>query len=165
VVKRAFLVAVGGATLVIAGLSGCSSNDSSSSSSGSSSGTSAAATSAESGSGSSSGVKVTIDGQDQNISGTVGCTTAGSNVVIGIGDGATGIGATVSTGDSPVVHQVGLGNVNGVALGFQEGLGQGNAKAEKDGNTYTITGSATGIDMSNPLQPITKPFEIVVTCP
>jgi len=44
-------------------------------------------------------------------------------------------------------------------------VGQGEAKAEKDGKTYTISGSATGVDMANPMQPVTKPFEIEVTCP
>ena len=29
----------------------------------------------------------------------------------------------------------------------------------------TITGTATGVDMANPMQPITKPFEIKVSCP
>lgn len=161
--KRGFLVAVGGAAIVIAGMSGCSSDNKSSSAS-TSSGTSSAAASA-SATAAPGGAKVSIDGQDQNIKGTVACTTAGENVVIGIGDGAAGVGATISAGDSPVVHQVGLGNVNGVALGFQEGVGQGNASAAKDGNSYKISGNATGVDMANPMQPVTKPFAIEVTCP
>jgi ipoprotein LpqH len=52
-----------------------------------------------------------------------------------------------------------------VTLGYQAGAGQGEAKAEKDGNTYKISGTATGIDMANPMQPVNKPFEIQVTCP
>jgi lipoprotein LpqH len=28
-----------------------------------------------------------------------------------------------------------------------------------------ISGTATGIDMANPMQPVNKPFEINVTCP
>ena len=39
------------------------------------------------------------------------------------------------------------------------------AKAEKDDKTYKISGNATGVDMANPMQPVTKPFEIEVTCP
>ena len=70
-----------------------------------------------------------------------------------------------ATGDSPVVHSVGLGNVNGVTLGFQENAGQGEAKVEKDGSTYKISGTAVGVDMANPLQPVNKPFEIEVSCP
>ena len=52
-----------------------------------------------------------------------------------------------------------------MALGYQEGAPGGSASATKDGKTYTITGTATGVDMANPMQPMTKPFEISVTCP
>jgi ipoprotein LpqH len=52
-----------------------------------------------------------------------------------------------------------------VTLGYTSGTGQGKAEATKDGNAYKITGTATGVDISNPLQPVNKPFEIDVTCP
>jgi ipoprotein LpqH len=165
VVKRGFLVAVGGAAIVIAGLSGCSSDEKTSESPAAESpATSAEATetgTAEAGSG---GTKVTIDGQDQNVSGTVVCTAMGGNMNIAIGDAATGIAAVVSE-DGATVQSVGLGNVNGVTLGYQNGTGQGEAKAEKDGNNWKVSGTATGIDMANPLQPVNKPFEIEVACP
>ena len=65
-----------------------------------------------------------------------------------------------------MLTSVGLGNVNGAVLGFQDGAGGGaGATATKDGSTYRITGTATGIDMANPMAPMTKPFEIEVTCP
>jgi len=85
-------------------------------------------------------------------------------VNIAIGEATTGIAAVVSEGDAPTVTSIGLGNVNGVTLGYAAGAG-GEAKAEKDGNTYKITGTATGIDMANPMTPVNKPFEIEVTCP
>jgi lipoprotein LpqH len=159
------VVAVGGAAIVIAGLSGCSSakkseSTSSSASSGKSASASAGATAAPSG----GGTKVSIDGQDQNVKGTVVCSAMGGNMDIAIGDAATGIAAVLSS-DGSTVQSVGLGNVNGVTLGYQSGAGQGDAKATKDGNSYKITGTATGIDMANPLQPVNKPFEIDVTCP
>ena len=152
--KRGFVVAVGGAAIVVAGLAGCSSEKKSE--------TSGETSSAASAEGKST---VTIDGKDQAVQGTVVCSTMGENVNIAIGDATTGIGAVVGTGDSPVVHSVGLGNVNGVTLGFQENAGQGEAKAEKDGNTYKISGTAVGVDMANPMQPLNKPFEIEVSCP
>jgi len=71
----------------------------------------------------------------------------------------------VMSEDASTVKSVGLGNINGVALGFQEGAPGGSASATKDGNDYKITGTATGVDMANPMQPMTKPFEIAVTCP
>jgi lipoprotein LpqH len=166
-VKRGFVVAVGGAAIVIAGLSGCSSGDKKTESTG----TSAAATSASgtasvsaTAAPSGSGTKITIDGKDQNVSGTVVCTAMGGNMNIAIGDAATGIAAVVSE-DGSNVQSVGLGNVNGVTLGYQAGTGQGEAKASKDGKTYTVSGTATGIDMANPMQPVNKPFEIDVACP
>lgn len=164
--KRGFLVAVGGAAIVIAGLSGCSSDDKKSESPATSAeattetGT-ASATAAPSG----GATKVAIDGQDQNVSGTVVCSAMGGNMNIAIGGATTGIAAVISEGDSPTVTSVGLGNVNGVTLGYQSGTGQGEAKAEKDGNTYKISGTATGVDMANPMQPVNRPFEIEVTCP
>ena len=165
--KRGFVVAVGGAAIVIAGLSGCSSDDKKSESTGTSaaetsaSGTaSVSATAAPSG----GGTKITIDGKDQNVAGTVVCTAMGGNMNIAIGDAATGIAAVVSE-DGSNVQSVGLGNVNGVTLGYQAGTGQGEAKATKDGNNWKISGTATGIDMANPMQPVNKPFEIDVACP
>ncbi len=169
--KRELVVALGGAAIVIAGLSGCSSDDKKSSSSSSSekSTSSASATAAATGSptaaAGSGTTKVTIDGADQAVNGSVVCATMGGNVNIAIGEAATGIAAVLSDGDSPTVTSVGLGNVNGVTLGYQSGAGQGEAKAEKDGKTYKISGTATGIDMANPMTPVNKPFTIEVTCP
>jgi ipoprotein LpqH len=164
-VKRGFVVAVGGAAIVIAGLSGCSSDEKKSESP-----TTSAETTTEAGTASATaapsggGTKVSIDGQDQNVGGTVVCSEMGGNMNIAIGDAATGIAAVLSS-DGSTVQSVGLGNVNGVTLGYQSGTGQGEAKATKDGKSYTISGTATGVDMANPMQPVNKPFEIAVTCP
>lgn len=158
--KRQLTVAVAGAAILAAGISGCSSNNKSATgSSSSSSGSSASVNS-----GASGGTKVSIDGKDQNVTGSVVCTNAGGTVNIAIGGAATGIAAVLSDGSPPQVKSVGLGNVNGVTLGYTSGTGQGNASASKDGNTYKISGTATGVDMANPMQPINKPFEINVTC-
>ncbi|GAC1401086.1 MAG: lipoprotein LpqH [Mycobacterium sp.] len=164
--KRGFVVAVGGAAIVIAGLSGCSSDNKSGSSSSSSASSSAkgAASASASAAPSGSGNKVTIDGKDQNVSGTVVCSTMGGNMNIAIGEAASGIDAVVSE-DGSTVQSVGLGNVNGVTLGYQSGTGQGEAKATKDGKSYKISGTATGVDIANPMQPVSKPFELDVTCP
>lgn len=152
--KREILVAVGGAAIIIAGLSGCSSEKKSE--------TSGETSSAAAAEGKST---VTIDGKDQAIQGNVVCSDMGGNTNIAIGNASTGIGAVVSSGDSPSVVSVGLGNVNGVTLGYQSGAGQGEAKVEKNDKTYKISGTATGVDMANPMQPVNKPFEIEVSCP
>lgn len=157
--KRQLTVAVAGAAILAAGISGCSSNKSNNSGSAGGSSTSASASS-----GGAAGTKVTIDGKDQNVTGSVVCSNAGGSINIAIGGAATGIAAVLADGDPPQVKSVGLGNVNGVTLGYTSGTGQGNASATKNGNSYKITGSATGIDMANPMQPVNKPFEIDVTC-
>jgi lipoprotein LpqH len=157
-VKRELTIAVAGAAILVAGISGCSSNKSSTGGGGSSSAGTSVAT------GGGGGPTVTIDGKNQNVTGSVVCTTAGGNVNIAIGGAATGIAAVLTDGNPPQVKSVGLGNVNGVTLAYTSGTGQGNASATKDGNSYKITGTATGVDMANPMQPVNKPFEIDVTC-
>ena len=160
--KRGLTVAVAGAAILAAGITGCSKdNKSSTGSSGTSSGSSASASAGATG----AGTKVTIDGKDQNVQGTTVCTTAGGSINIAIGGAATGIAAVLTDANPPQVKSVGLGNVNGVTLGYTSGTGQGNATASKDGNTYKISGTATGVDMANPMQPVNKPFEIDVACP
>ena len=88
----------------------------------------------------------------------------GGNVNIAVGGAQTGIGAVLTDANPPAVKSVALGNVNGVTLGYAAG-GQGSASATKNGSSYKISGTATGVDMSNPMQPVNKPFEIDVTCP
>lgn len=161
--KRSITIAAAATAIVVVGLSGCSSNKSTTSSQESSSGQSSAAAAAP-GNGASK-AKVTIDGKDQNVNGTVACTAMGGNVNIAIGEASTGIGAVLTDASPPGVKSVGLGNVNGVTLGYTPGTGQGNASATKNGSSYKISGTATGVDMSNPMQPVNKPFEIDVTCP
>jgi ipoprotein LpqH len=165
-VKRGFVIAVGGAAIVIAGLSGCSSGEKKSESptTPAAETTTGAGTAGATAAPSGGGTKVTIDGQDQNVGGSVVCTAMGGNMNIAIGDATTGIAAVVSE-DGANVQSVGLGNVNGVALGYQSGTGQGEAKAEKSDKAWKISGTATGVDMANPMQPVNKPFQIEVTCP
>src|SRR5271155_2052703 len=114
--------------------------------------------------------KATHDGNDQNVKGQVACTTAAGTVNIAIGGGSgssgvpTGIGAVLTDANPPVVKSVALGNVNGVSLGV--GGTTGKANATKDGSTYKISGTASGMDMSNPMAgPVNKSFELDVACP
>ncbi|HUH68280.1 MAG TPA: lipoprotein LpqH [Mycobacterium sp.] len=156
--KRGIVVGVAGVAMVVAACVGCSSNKSST---GSASSPPAAAGAA--------GTQVIVDGQKQNITGAVTCTSAGDNINIGIGDATNGVGAVVSNANPPIVHSVGLGSVNGVTLGFSDAAPNqsGNAGAAVSGKSYAIKGTATGVDTSNPQQPqqVTKSFEMDVTCP
>jgi lipoprotein LpqH len=155
-VKRGIVVGVAGVAVAIAACAGCSSNKSS---------TGASSSSAPS----AAGPQVIVDGQNQNVSGQVTCNTANGVITIGIGDATAGVGAVVSTDNPPIVHSVGLGSVNGIALGFSDAAPNqaSNAGGAVNGKSYAIKGTATGTDMSNPQQPqtVTKPFELDVTCP
>ncbi len=154
--KRGIVVGVAGVAVAIAACAGCSSNKSS---------TGASSSSAPS----AAGPQVIVDGQNQNVSGQVTCNSANGAITIGIGDATAGVGAVISTDNPPIVHSVGLGSVNGVALGFSDAAPNqaSNAGAAVNGKSYAIKGTATGTDMSNPQQPqtVTKPFELDVTCP
>ena len=154
--KRGIVVGVAGVAVMIAASAGCSSNKSSTGSGGSSAAPSTA-------------TQVIVDGQNQNVTGAVTCTASGDNTNIGVGDPTNGVGAVVSNGNPPLVHAVGLGAVNGVTLGFSDAAPNqgGNAGAAVNGKSWAIKGTATGVDMSNPQQPqpVTKPFELDVTCP
>ena len=159
--KQRILVGIAAAATVVAGLAGCSSNKS---------GTSESSSNAPAASGTSApapgGSKVIIDGQTQNVAGQVSCTQVNGNLSIGIGDPTTGIGAVVTNADPPVVQAVGLGNLTGATLGYSAGAqNQANAQATKSGNSYTIKGTATGVNSANPQQALTKSFEMDVTCP
>lgn len=162
---RAVVVAVGGAAIVVAGVAGCSSEKKSEKAESTSSAASVEAThggtTASAGAGTA---KVTIGGEPKEVQGQVVCATTAGTFSIAIGDQTGGI-AVVMAEDGSNVTSVGLGNINGVALGYQQGAPGGEAKATKDGKNYTITGTATGVDMANPMQPMTKPFEIEVSCP
>ncbi|MFN8090209.1 MAG: lipoprotein LpqH [Mycobacterium sp.] len=164
--KRGLVVAISGAAIVATALSGCSKDEKKTESTETTKSSAASVTAGSATASSGAGAaKVTIDGQPHDVNGQVVCAAAGGNYNIAIGEAATGV-AVVMSEDGSAVHSVGLGNVNGVTLGYQEGApGGANAKATKDGSKYTITGSATGVDMANPMQPVTKPFEIEVTCP
>lgn len=152
--KHGIVVGAAGVALLVAGCAGCSSNKSN---------TGASNTPAP------APPQVIVDGKNLNVSGPVTCTPAGNNVTIGIGDPANGVGAVVSKDNPPIVHAVGLGNVDGITLGYADAApGQaGNAGAAASGNSLQIRGTAVGPDMSNPQEPkqVTKSFELDVTCP
>ena len=74
--KRGFVVALGGAAIVVAGLAGCSDKKSSEATETAASGTGKA--------------KVTVDGQDKPIQGSIACVTQAGTVNIALGDQSGG---------------------------------------------------------------------------
>ncbi|MGZ4524877.1 MAG: lipoprotein LpqH [Mycobacterium sp.] len=156
--KREVTVAAAATAIAVVALSGCSGKKSSGGTA-----TSVPGGSVSVGAPSSNASKVIIDGKDQNVQGTTICTNAAGNITMAVGGNSTGISVVLTDANPPGVKAVQLGNVNGVTLQYAQG-GQGNASATKDGNTYKVTGTATGVDMANPMQPVNKPFEVDVTC-
>jgi lipoprotein LpqH len=168
--KRELLIAAAAATIV-AGVAGCSSDNKSSSpsssgttsSSATTSSTSATSATASSTTPAASGAtQVIIGGQPQNVSGPVVCETNQGKFSIAVGDMLTGIIVGLEQ-DGSVVHNAGLGTVDGVVMSFTEGAPGNTATATKTGNAYKITGTATGVD--NAGKEVSKPFEVNVTCP
>lgn len=151
--KQGIVVGAAGVAVIVAGCAGCSSNKNTGSSNPPA----------------PAGPQLIVDGKSQNVSGPVTCNPNGNNINIGIGDAANGVGAVISNGNPPIVHAVGLGTIDGITLGYSDAApGQnGSAGAAASGKSYQIKGTATGANTSNPQQPqpVTKPFELDVTCP
>jgi len=101
--------------------------------------------------------------------GSVTCVRTGGKIQIGSGstNGAKQALAIVMTdGNPPKVDSLAM-FVDGNALSVTNGMGMsvGSANVAVDGKTYTITGTAQGADMKNPMAGmITKDFNIKVSC-
>ncbi len=169
--KRELLIALGATTLVV-GMAGCSkdakpsgtsSSPSSTSSSSAASSSAAISPSAASGSPAAAGEwKVIVGGMPITINGPVVCETNQGKFSIAIGDMVNGVIVGLEQ-DASAVRNAGLGTVDGVVLSFTEGAPGNSAQATKNGNTYQITGTATGVD--NAGQQVSKTFEVDATCP
>ncbi|WP_445170289.1 lipoprotein LpqH [Mycolicibacterium sp. Dal123E01] len=151
--------AVGAVAILMVGAVGCSKDDSSSDAKTTSATTGAAATTTAA---RGAGATVTVDGQAKKVDGPVVCATTDGKFSIAIGDVITGVIVGLEP-DASKVRGVGLGDVNGVVLNFTDGVPGDTATATKDGNTYTIKGNASGSDAAG--KQVSKPFEVVATCP
>lgn len=161
--KRELLIAIAAVTIV-AGVAGCSSGNKASgpSSSSTTPSTSAMPSSTSTPAAAAGETKVFVDGQAQNVSGPVVCATNNGKFSIAIGEAITGVIVGLEP-DASVVHEVGLGSIDGVVLSFTEGAPGNSAGATKNGNSYHITGTATGVN--NVGLQVSKPFTIDATCP
>jgi ipoprotein LpqH len=68
---------------------------------------------------------------------------------------------------NPSVKSVNIGELGaeGPSVAFVEGVTGAAAQATRDGNTYTVSGTGTGAEASDPNKPVDLPFEIAATCP
>ncbi len=106
-----------------------------------------------------------LPGLDLN---SVTCVKQGGKINVGsaaIG-GQQGLGIVMTDEATPKVESLGM-VVDGSALAVSEAMGMkvGSAEVSVDGDTYTITGEASGADLNNPMAgQITKPFTVTVSC-
>lgn len=106
-----------------------------------------------------------LPGLDLN---SVSCVKEGGriNVASAAIGGQQGLGVVMTDEATPKIESLGL-VYDGSALAVSENMGVkvGSAEVEVDGDTYTITGEASGADMKNPMAGmISKPFTITVSC-
>jgi lipoprotein LpqH len=147
---RRFLVAAVGTAIVVAGLTTFSTTRSNASPS------------------DGSGPVVLIDGQDQGVGdmkvycheipgiSPLGATGHLYNVAIG----NTG-GFQLTEANPPEVEEFGF-QKQPYNLEYHKGVGSGNATVVKNGNSYKVTGTASGYQLTNT---VTKSFEVDATCP
>ncbi|MUL85899.1 MULTISPECIES: lipoprotein LpqH [unclassified Mycolicibacterium] len=114
--------------------------------------------------------QVKVDGKD--LAGldvnSVTCVKQGGkiNVASAATGGQQGLGVVMTDEATPKVESLGL-LYDGSALAVSENMGVkvGSAEVKVDGDTYTITGEASGADMKNPMAGmVNKPFTITVSC-
>ncbi|AQA05402.1 hypothetical protein BVC93_26830 [Mycobacterium sp. MS1601] len=99
---------------------------------------------------------------------SVSCVKQAGKINVGSGSvgGQQGLGVVMTDEATPKVESLGL-VVDGNALAVSSMMGAevGSAEVKVDGDTYTITGEASGADLKNPMAGmITKPFTITVSC-
>ncbi len=107
--------------------------------------------------------RVTIDGATHTTR-PPACRQDQMYRTIKIPDGDGGVEAVVLLSGYRVMPQwVKIRNVDGFTGSFWQG-GVGDAHVDLTNDAYTITGSAYGIDSSNPNKVVTTDFKIVAQC-
>ena len=158
---------------VLAALTGCSTSSKESGTT-----TTASATSAAAAPGTSA-PETAASPAAQPGTGRVSLNNAELSAVTGVGC-QTDAGVTTITVDStpkttvvlsdevtPAVKSVTIGELgaDGPSLAYVVGVSGAAAQATRDGNTYTVAGTGTGAEATDPTKPLDLPFEIAVTCP
>ena len=107
--------------------------------------------------------RLTIDGNTHNTR-PPACTQDQSYRTIDIRDHYGRVEAVVLlSGDRAILQWVKIRNVDGFTGSFWDG-GVGDADVDLAKNTYTITGSAYGINDSHPNKVVTTDFKIIADC-
>ncbi len=107
--------------------------------------------------------RLTIDGNTHNTR-PPACSQDQSYRTIDIREHDDRVEAVVLlSGDRVIPQWVKIRNVDGFTGSFWQG-GVGDAHADLAKNTYTITGSADGINSNNPNKVVTEDFKITAEC-
>ncbi|MFV0495786.1 lipoprotein LpqH [Mycobacterium sp.] len=107
--------------------------------------------------------RVSIGGQT-HAAGPPECTQAEEYWTIDVRDGdGTMQAVMVVSGDQVIPQFVKFHNVDGFTGSYYKG-GVGDAHAELTGETYTVTGTASGINSDNPNKVVSTDFEIRAGC-
>ncbi|KAB1641183.1 lipoprotein LpqH [Gulosibacter chungangensis] len=119
----------------------------------------------------SSEVEIVVDGENVVLenpqvqcgenNGTFAIAVTADNLDAESGDA---FGALLTTDENPTVNSVALSRSEGVSVAYTEGL-DGSADVTVDGKTYTISGSALGLDLNDPTSTDNVDFSFTVTCP
>lgn len=171
VVKHGLVVAAGAATL-LAGVVGCSSQNS-----GSPGGSQAPGPKASGQETTTSTLppvspaqpdqaRVTFGTNDAGPVTGVGCETKDGQTTITI-EGHLHTTVVMTEGDAPTVKSVSIGEISsdGPALAYVEGISGAPVVATHDAKSYTVTGNGMGSNSASTEPPVDMPFDIAVTCP
>jgi lipoprotein LpqH len=96
----------------------------------------------------------------------VGCETKDGLTTINI-EGHLHTTVELTEGEAPSVKSVSIGEIgsDGPALAYVEGVSGTPVVATHDGKSYTVTGSGMGSNSASTEPPADMPFDIAVTCP
>jgi lipoprotein LpqH len=144
-------VAVLGATLLAAGVAGCSGSTQSSSPS-----------STQSSASGTEKARLTIDGQKQDLQEPASCSGHSGGFAIEIGKAPRDVFVRLTPVSPYEFGSIHIGDFTGSELEYPSAGGGGSAKLETSGTTYTITGEA--VVQSTPPTNATKHFEFFVDC-
>jgi ipoprotein LpqH len=98
--------------------------------------------------------------------GNVGCHTDAGVTTVTV-DTTPKTTVVLSDESTPTVRSVRIGEPGAEApsVAYVPGLSGAAAKATRDGNSYTVTGTGMGAVAPNPDKPVEMPFEVSATCP
>lgn len=109
--------------------------------------------------------QATVGGKGTGVTDDMFCQQTGWSHAINIGDDKSSVKAIVSSAkDQWSVESVVINNVGGFSGSYWSGL-VGDAEVKYVGkSTFTVTGTATGVNTDNPTQTADGKFEIKANC-